>query len=384
VESEAGRRRNGVLRRRSIGAFRQIIAGRQSTADARWGIFAILRQRIGLLWAAMALAVVVYVFHQGVGLGGPGSDIFFDRWLNDGLLWVSAFACLGGALSQTRGRVAWLLLSLALASWAIGDTVFSIRFGTAASIPAASISDVFWLAWYPLVVAGLVLLVRDRVPGFELHRFVDGIAVMLLVATPWVALFLQPVVEHSDNSRLAQVLDFIYPLSDAVLFGATLGVFALMAWRPSRMWVALGLALLVMGLADAFYSVDATGHAHDHGIYDGAWVGGAALVAFASWEPHPGQLAPRKVTGWAAIALPLGIGALAVSIQLYAFFHEIPRSERILTVIVLLIGMFQIVLARPRRESGREGGDRDPPVSPRPRDPPGGPLVPPGGSRSEV
>jgi hypothetical protein len=94
-------------------------------------------------------------------------------------------------------------------------------------------------------------------------------------------------------------------------------------------------------------------------------------VAFASWEPHPGQLAPRKATGWAAIALPLGIGALAVSIQLYAFFHEIPRSERILTVIVLLIGMFQIVLARPRPESD-SGGDRDPPVSPSARDPAGG------------
>jgi hypothetical protein len=226
--------------------------------------------------------------------------------------------------------------------------VFSIRYGNAASIPAASISDVFWLAWYPLVVAALALLVHDRVPGFDLPRFIDGIAVMLLVATPWVALFLQPVVEHSDSSKLAQALDFTYPLADAVLFGATIGVFALMAWRPSRMWVTLGLALLVMGLADALSSVDVTGSAHGHSILYVAWVGGAALVAFASWEPHPGQLAPRKTTGWQAIALPLAIQALAASIQLYAFFHEIPRSERILTVIVLLIAMFQIVLARPR------------------------------------
>ncbi|MGN6169752.1 MAG: hypothetical protein ACTHQQ_16510 [Solirubrobacteraceae bacterium] len=368
METEAGRR-PGRLRRQSIGALRQIIARRSLRADARGGILAIPRPRIGVLWVAMAVLVVLYVFHQGVGLGGPGTNSFFDRWLNDGLLWVSAFACLGGALGQTRGRVAWLLVSVALASWAIGDTVFTVRFGNAASIPATSISDVFWLAWYPLVVAALVLLVRDRVPGFELHRFIDGIAVILLVATPWVALFLQPVVEDSNGSSLAQALDFIYPLGDAVLFGATVGVFALMAWRPSRMWVALGLALLVMGLADAFYSVDATGHAHDHGIYDVAWVAGAALVAFAAWEPHPGQLAPRKTTGWAAIALPLAIGALAVLIQLYAFFHEIPRIERILTVIVLLIGMFQIVLTRPRPESD-EASDQDLVSPANGRDPP--------------
>jgi hypothetical protein len=317
----------------------------------------------------VAVLVALDLLHQAVGLGGPGSASFFGRWLNDGLLWVSALACLGGALNQTRGRVAWLLVSAALASWAIGDTVFSIRFGNAASIPDTSISDVFWLAWYPLIVAALALLVHDRVPGFELHRFIDGIAVMLLVATPWVALFLQPVVEHAPGSRLAEVVDFIYPLGDAVLFGATIGVFALMAWRPSRMWVALGLGLLVMGLGDAFYSIDATGHAHDHGIYDVAWIAGAALVAFAAWEPHPGQLVPRKVTGWTAIALPLAIGALAVAIQLYAFFHEIPRSERILTVIVLLIGMFQLVLTRPRPESD-EASDQGSNSPPKGRDPP--------------
>jgi hypothetical protein len=97
------------------------------------------------------------------------------------------------------------------------------------------------------------------------------------------------------------------------------------------MWVALGLALLVMGLADAFYSVDATGHAHDHGIYDVAWVGGAALVAFASWEPHPGQLAPRRATGWPAIVLARprpGLEKASDSDLLSAANSRDPPSER--------------------------------------------------------
>jgi hypothetical protein len=337
-----------------VAAIRRILAVRRPPTEARWRILAIPRPRIGLLWAIMAVLVALYALHQGVGLFGPGSDRFFDLWLNDAILWASAIACLGGALSQTRGRVAWLLVSVALASWAIGDTIWSVRFGASGSTPLTSISDIFWLAWYPLVLAGLALLVHDRVPGFELHRWIDGVAVMLLVATPWVALFLEPVTERTHESALARALDFTYPLGDAVLFGATLGVFALMAWRPSRMWVALGVALLVMGLSDALYSLNTPGNNHDHGIYDAAWVGGAALVAFASWEPHPGQLAPRRATGWAAIALPLAVEAVAASIQIYAFFHEIARSERILTVIVLLIAMLQIVLTRPRAESDQD------------------------------
>jgi hypothetical protein len=306
---------------------------------------------IGVLWPITAILVVLYAAHEGLGLGGRGVDGLFDDWINDGLLWCAAVACVGGALRAYGSRAAWLLVALALAIWAIGDTVWSIRFGNAASAPATSISDVFWLAWYPLIVAALVLLVRERVPGFELHRWIDGIAVMLLLATPWVALFLQPVAEHSSASGLAVVLDFAYPLGDAVLVGAVLGVFALMGWRPGRMWLALGVALTVAGVADAMSSVQALAHSHDRGIYGAAWAGAAMLVAYAAWQPHPGRLERREVTGWQAIALAIAAQALAISIQTYAIFDEVPRSERILTVIVLIIATIQIVVSRPRPRS---------------------------------
>jgi diguanylate cyclase len=315
---------------------------------------------IGVLWSVTAIVVALYAAHQALGLGGRGVDGLFDDWINDGLLWCAAVACAGGALRERRSRAAWLLVALALAVWAVGDTIWSIRFGNAAAAPATSISDVFWLAWYPLIVGALVLLVRERVPGFELHRWIDGIAVMLLLATPWVALFLEPVAEHSSASGLAVVLDFAYPLGDAILVGAVLGVFALMGWRPGRMWLVLGVALMVMGVADAISSVQALGHSHDRGISDPAWAGAAMLIAYAAWQPHPGRLERREVIGWQAIALAIAAQTLAISIQVYAIFHELPRSERILTVIVLIIATVQIVISRPRPPSDSEAQPDDP------------------------
>jgi hypothetical protein len=297
----------------------------------------------------LAILVAAYAAHEDLGLGGPGTDAFFDQWLNGFLLWTAAAICLVGALRATRSRTAWVLVAAGLASWAIGDTIWSIRFGGASNPPLTSISDVFWLAWYPLVLTALALLVRDRVPAFELHRWIDGVAVMLIVSIPWVALFLAPVADHSSASPFAHAVDLAYPMGDAIVFGATLGVYALMAWRPGRMWLALGCGLAVMGVADAIYSVQALGHSyHQAGVYDAAWAAGALLVAYASWEPHPGRLEPREVRGWPAIALPLAAQGLAASIQIYGFFYEIPRSERILTLIVLLIAMVQIVVTRPR------------------------------------
>ncbi len=308
---------------------------------------------VSVIWPALAVLIVAYAAHQDLGIGGSEVNDLFDQWLDAGVLWFSAAICLAGALHATRSRAPWILVALGLASWALGDTLWSIRFGHLAVAPDTSISDVFWLSWYPLIVTALVLLVRDRVPRFELHRWIDGVVVMLLVATPWVVLLLEPVSEHSHVSALSTVVAFAYPLGDAVVVGATLGVYALMAWRPGRMWLVLGLGLGLMGLADAVYEVQALGHNYAHGrVYDAAWVAGAVLLAYAAWQPHPGRLKPREVKGWPAIALPLAAQVLAATIQIYGYFHEIANGERILTVIVLVIAMVQIVITRPRSRTG--------------------------------
>jgi diguanylate cyclase len=312
----------------------------------------------------MAVLAALVAAHQGLGLGGRKADRLFDDWISDGLLWCAAAVSIVGALRATRSRAAWLLVGFALACWATGDTIWSLR-SDALPASATSISDVFWLAWYPLIIASLALLVRDRVPGFELHRWIDGVAVMLLVATPWVALFLEPVTKDSSASTLAVVLGYAYPLGDAVIVGAVLGVFAVMGWRPGRTWLALGIALAAMGVADAISSVHALAHPHDRGLGSAAWIGAAVLVAYAAWQPHPGRLERREVTGWAAIALAIATQALAISIQTYAIFHEIPRSERILTVLVLIIATIQIVISRPRARPGSLT-ERDAPNPPAP------------------
>src|SRR4029078_5068434 len=141
---------------------------------------------------------------------------------------LAAVLCALAAVRSERNRGAWLLIALAMGFWVIGDVIWAIRGDPLAN---ATVSDVFWLAWYPLLVVALVLLVRDRVPRFELHRWIDGVIVMLVIVTPWVALFLEPAANHSRASSVVDAIDFAYPLGDAILVGAMLGVLALMGWR---------------------------------------------------------------------------------------------------------------------------------------------------------
>jgi hypothetical protein len=303
------------------------------------------------LWCVMAATLAAWGAREAFGIGGSGADDFFHPWVNDVVLWGAAAVTLSGALNARRGRTAWILVAAGLAAWALGDTIWSLRFEQS-EVPITSISDGFWLAWYPLIVVALALLVRDRVPRFELHRWIDGIIVMLIIATAWEALFFRPVVERSAATAAANAIEFIYVLGDLIIVGAVLGVLALMAWRPGRMWLLLGAGVALLAVTDAVYCIDVLGHRYQPGgAFNIAAAAGALLIAYAAWEPHPGRLEPRPVYGWAAIALPLTAQALAISIQVYAYFNELPASERVFTVAVLLIAMVQIVVARPRASS---------------------------------
>ena len=88
--------------------------------------------------------------------------------------------------------------------------------------------------------------------------------------------------------------------------------------------------------------------------YDFVWTAGALLIALAAWARAPDAEAnPEAVTGMRAVALALFAQALAIGIQLYAVFREVGKSERIVTIVVLVVASVQIILTRPRRREGR-------------------------------
>ncbi len=307
-----------------------------------------LTRRTAFVWVGLIVVAIALAVHGVTDVGGEATHDVLENWVSDAAVWTVAIMCLVAAVRARHNRAAWFLVATALVLWAIGDTLWSLR-GDPDVV--TSISDVFWLAWYPLIVAALVLLVRDRVPGFELHRWIDGVVVMLVVATPWVALFLQPAAEHSSANTLADAVDFAYPLGDAVVVGATLGVLALMGWRAGPMWTALCAGFATLALADAIYSVDVLGHSYNaETSFDAVWLAGMMLVAYAAWLPHPDKLEPVRVAGWKAVALPLAAQAFAIIVQLVSIVVEVPPSASILTIVVLLIAMVQIVITRPRTD----------------------------------
>jgi diguanylate cyclase len=299
------------------------------------------------IWWILGL-LIVFEAAQEV-LGGLGPDALFQDWIHDAVLVAATALCLWRALQVTDARGAWLAIGAGLACWTAGTLLWSVLYGGDLRPPYPTLADVWWLLWYPCMAIGISLLLRRRAHRFELHRWMDGLAVALIVMTWGTALFVQPIVQDRNEDALASIVTFAYPILDILLIGGILGLFGLMGWRPGRTWLLLGVGCVIIAGGDAVYAVQFGQHLQLDHDYDFIWTLGAVLIALAAYGPPARVLDHHPVVGWRVIVLPLMAQALAASIQVYSLLGgDLGGSERVLTLVVLAIASVQIIVARPR------------------------------------
>jgi hypothetical protein len=307
---------------------------------------------LGVVLAAGVVLEAIHeiAVHPGTSPAGP----FFDDWLHDFLILTSAGVCAAGAARHTRDGRAWTCIAVALLFVGLAEVTWDLLYThvDAASIPYPGLADVFDLAGYPLFLAGLILIVRRRVPKIELHRWLDGVVIVLVVIAPMVALVLDPVLRRAPPDLVGQIVTLAYPFGDLVLLGTLLGALPMMSWRIDASWLLLGVGLLCLTVGDAAYAGAALDDAYHNGPFDFLWSAGSVAIAWAAWFPNAETRSPSEVYGWRAIVLPLGAQLFAVGTQVLAYFVTLPPSERLLTIAILAIGAAQIIISRPRPPRG--------------------------------
>lgn len=298
----------------------------------------------------LLLGLVVEAVHR-IGAGDHAVDHpIIDDWLHSGLILAASAICAWGAHARRPGpaRAAWCCFAVALLLFAAGEIAWGVLYGHAGDEPTPNPTDALYLATYPLFMAGLVLMVRARVLDVPWHRWLDGLVLVLIVATPGVVLVIEPVLATAPIDPLGQLVTVAYPLGDVLLLGALLGTLPLMSWRLVGSWPWVGAGLVCLTVADSAYSLTVADVVSHDGPYDFLWSAGALAFAAGATQLPSGARASREITGWPAIALPLGAQLFAVGTQVYGWFRPLPNAERLLTIAVLAVGIAQIVVSRPR------------------------------------
>jgi diguanylate cyclase (GGDEF)-like protein len=148
-----------------------------------------------------------------------------------------------------------------------------------------------------------------------------------------------------SNGRLIEdAVNLGYPLGDVTLLVFVVVAFARYSWRPDRMWLYLGAAMVVDAVADLIYVyLAAKGTYVSGGILDTMWPAAMALFAMAAWQPAKRRV-PHSTVSFQVIVLPLGFVALALTLLVDAAFSHVTPTAVVLAAASLILGMVRAVL----------------------------------------
>ena len=287
----------------------------------------------------MWLLVAFHAARALLGFGGPGMEAVAKNWIYTAAEVLAVGICLARVVARREDRWAWGLIAFGLLTWTAGDLVWTLWLNNLANPPFPSIADPLYLAMYPSMYAALMLLIRSRRGRVLAEQWLDGGMVALALASVGTGLIL-PTVLHLGQGRLIEdTVNFAYPLGDLTLLVFVVVAFALSSWRPDRLWLCLGAALVVVAVADLLFTyLEAKGTYVTGGILDTMWPASMALLAVAAWQPS-GRRSSQPAASFQVIVLPLACAALSVGVLVDAAFTHITPTAVALAAGSLLIGI---------------------------------------------
>ena len=294
------------------------------------------RRPVALFLASgCALAAVYFALPRG---GTQQAAVFIG-------LGFAATAAIAVAVRLLRPepRLPWLLFALGNGLFASGDLV-----GRAwPSSAAPSTADVLYLAGYPAIAAGIMLLVVSAGGHHRLAAIVDAATVTAAFAIAQWIWVLGPAISSSGADLAHRIVYGLYPAMDVVLLAGFTGFFVSPAWRtPSFRLLAAGAALLLLG--DEVYGVTTQTYARGAAV-DAAWMlsyvawGAAALDPSMRELGRPRRTPALRVSNWrvAVLAAALLVLPFALTIQ-----RVRGRNVDVYVVSALAAALALLVLAR--------------------------------------
>jgi signal transduction histidine kinase len=185
---------------------------------------------------------------------------------------------------RPSGARAWLLVAGGLLSFWIGDFIWAV-YEIGGRDPYPSPADIFYLAGYPLLAAGLVVAIKRRMPIIDTRAPIDAAIVAVSVLLfQWVYV-IGPTLADSALSANETAVTITYPVADVIVLAVAV------RFVMSRDWNVTALRLLVLGLGltllgDMLYSLDfvTQGNAHVNTV-DTMLLAGVLLIGLAALHP---------------------------------------------------------------------------------------------------
>ncbi|MGZ4665614.1 MAG: putative bifunctional diguanylate cyclase/phosphodiesterase [Frankiaceae bacterium] len=175
----------------------------------------------------------------------------------------------------------WRLFAAGVAASALGDLVYDLICYATGGPPLVSVADLFYLAMYPLLLAGAWAGARRLL---NRAAWLDAAIVAMGCALIVWATALHPQLVGAGPLTAATVLTATYPALDICLLGAVVGMLLVPARTCAYLLVVASLGLLLV--ADTIYAELSAHSSYEPGaVLDLVW-----LCSYLLWVPaalHP-------------------------------------------------------------------------------------------------
>ena len=269
------------------------------------------------------------------------------------LVGLSAVAAVlvGTRIHRPTLRAPWYLFAAGLGAFTAGDIYYYTlpHFLNHDVVPTfPSLGDGFYLLVYPLLVAGVILLIRRRNPGGDRAGLIDALIITTSLAMLSWAYLIVPYFHQPGLSLIRKVFSVAYPCMDILLLAVT----ARLAMDRGRRPASLGLLLAsIVSLltADAIYGYLSLHTAQGYtpgGALDLGWMAFYVLWGAAALHPSMRLLAEPAPDRDARLT-PVRLGLLAGAVLLSPLVQLIdPAFNNSVVVITGSAVLFLLVVAR--------------------------------------
>jgi signal transduction histidine kinase len=204
-------------------------------------------------------------------------DSFAQALVYDGIGASAAVAVAFGARIHSPSlRLPWYLFAAGMFAFTVGDILFNLYDQVwDREPPVPSVADIFYLAGYPFLTAGLVLLVlRLRSEERRAGRIDATLLIVAFALCQWI--FVMDHLVRDSGSLAEKVVALSYPAMDVVLLAGLVFLALTRAWRTVS-YRYLTASILLLLVADEIYGLAPE-------LYTNAtWLDAGWLLSYVFW-----------------------------------------------------------------------------------------------------
>jgi hypothetical protein len=265
---------------------------------------AVVRHAWMLFLAAGLVLLGLYLFVKPFAGSGPVMNVL-------GLAPVVAIFA-GIRMHRPAAALAWACFALGFGLFWVGDLyTYSYPLLLNRDVPFPSLGDGAYLAVYPVLMAGLLILQRRRTQRGDRGSAIDAAIMTVGLALPsWIWLTAPYLHDHS-LSTLGRLVSVAYPLGDVLLLAVAVRL-ALDGGQRRPAFHLMSASIVCLLVTDFVYGLMILQGTYDHQLWlDAGWIGFYLLWGAAALHPSmseidqpPSVARPSPASAWHSSPVP--------------------------------------------------------------------------------